>query len=553
MLSRLFAQLFGGRGGEPPIPAGLANVAGAMQRISTGQQAEREGRLDDALASYRDGLDEFPDSAELNAMLGNVLRALDRTDEAIAAYRRACELKPGLAAAWYNLALTEHGLGQAVDAERDYREALRLDPALVRGHSSLLCLLGMGQAGGRPRAPREVFDEHRAWAALHADHFRSERKPFANSREPERRLRIGYVSADLRQHATAGFFEPLLLHRDRTMFEAICYDNSAGSDAVKERLRSLADGWREIKELNDATVADMVRSDRIDLLVDLGGHTEGNRLLVFARKPAPVQASLLGYLNTTGLAAIDYRITDAWADPPGEADRCHVEKLWRLPGSFWCFRTPDNAPEVSPLPALDNGYLTFGSFNNFSKLNHALTDSWIELLKRLPEARLLVVGVPEGAARSAFIARFTSAGVAPHRIQLTGHVPLHEYRILYGRVDVALDAFPYAGGATTCEAMWMGIPVVSVAGGFGFAGSGASILNAAGLPDLLAPDPGRYVEIAVALARDTARLATLRAGLRERVRQSALADGPGMARRLETAYRGMWRSWCMAGPPRGIT
>jgi predicted O-linked N-acetylglucosamine transferase (SPINDLY family) len=314
------------------------------------------------------------------------------------------------------------------------------------------------------------------------------------------------------------------------------------------RMQGYAALWRNIRGVDDDTAADLVEQDRIDILVDLAGHTVGGRLELFARRPAPVQISLLGYLNTTGLDAMDYRISDVTADPPGVAERYHVERMLRLPGSFWCFRPPDDAPDVTPAPAIGAGHVTFGSFNNFAKLNHAVTDAWSSILHRCPDARLLVTATPEGEARARFLQRFAAHGVGAARIELIGRVRLAEFRALHGRVDIALDPFPYAGGATSCESLWMGVPVVTLAGTFGFARSGASLLNALQLDELVSENAGEYVECATHLAADHSRLQDLRRSLRGRMQDSELTDGVRFAAKLEAAYRGVWHDWC--GVPR---
>jgi protein O-GlcNAc transferase len=545
MLARLLAQWRARWRGAPRIPGALAGVADAVQRINAGQQAEREGRLGDALENYEEGLEEFPESAELNAMHGNVLRAMGRPDEAVAAYRKACELKPGLVAAWYNLALTEHGLGRAVTAEEAYREALRLAPDFSRGYSSLLCLIGMGQAGGRQRTPQEVLGEHRAWAARYADPLQKDLKPAANSREPGRRLRIGYVSADLRYHAIACFVEPILEHHDRAGFEILCYDNSETDDGTKRRLRGLADGWRPIAAMEDAAVAELIREDRIDLLVDLGGHTEGNRLLVFARKPAPLQITYLGYPNSTGLSAMDYRLTDFAADPPGTSEDCYAERLLRLPHSMWCYRPFDDMPEVQPREAGDA--VVFGSMNGCSKLSGEILALWARLLREVPASRLLLAAVPPGSAQQRLRETFTREGIAAERIECAPWLDNAEFWKLHHRIDVALDSYPMNGGTTTCESLWMGVPVVTLKGSTFGSRAGCSLLTAAGFPQWITDSPAEFLQTAAALARDADGRASLRQGMRDALRHSALMDAAGFTRDLEALYREAWRAWCASG------
>jgi predicted O-linked N-acetylglucosamine transferase (SPINDLY family) len=508
--------------------------------VHAGQEAERAGRPEDALRRYETALLEFPDSAELHAMLGNVLRALGRHDEAVAAYRKSTLLKPVLAAAWYNLALTEHELGDVEDAERDYRAALAADPELVAGQDSLLCLVGMGGVG---RTPVDVLAEHQRWGAQHAERFRANRPIFANVADPERRLRVGYVSADLRYHAIACFVEPVLAHRDRAAFEVFCYDNSAGTDPVKERLKGFADHWRSIDALDDERVAATIFADRIDILVDLSGHTKGNRLLAFARKPAPAQMTWLGYPNTTGLDAIDWRITDAIADPPAMTEAYYSERLLRLPGSMWCYRPFDTmpAPGAGPEPGTAP---TFGSMNSFHKLNAAVVKLWSRLLHAVPESRLIVATVPAGGAQQRLLDTFAAHGIAESRIECATKLGNEAFWALHRRIDVALDPFPMNGGTTTCETLWMGVPVVTLKGASFAARAGCSILTAAGFPEWIASSEEDYLRIAGELARDRPNLARLRGGIRDRLHASALLDGATFTQGLEQLYREAWRDWC---------
>jgi predicted O-linked N-acetylglucosamine transferase (SPINDLY family) len=509
--------------------------------ISAGQEAERAGRPEEALRRYESALREFPDSAELNATLGNVLRALGRPDEAVAAYRKSTLLKPPLAAAWYNLALTEHELGDMEGAERDYRAALAADPEFVAAHDSLLCLIGMGGAG---YMPSDVLAEHRRWAAQHADRFRAGWRTFTNVTDPNRRLCIGYVSPDFRKHAMEYFIEPILEHHDPEKFEITCYSSLPRPDAMTERFRALSHRWRDISIMTDADVAQTVAADGIDLLVDLAGHTSGNRLLLFARKPAPLQFTFLGYPNTTGMAAVDYRITDALADPPGMSDAHYTERLLRLPASVWCYRAPESAPEVGSLPMRANDFVKFGSFNSFLKITEAVIDVWARLLSRVAGSRLLMIGVAKREAQRRLRVAFAARGIDAERLELHPKVPLDEYLAMMNRVDIALDSFPYNGGTTTCHSLWMGVPTVTLAGRVFVSRAGVSLLTNVGLPELIARDVDEYIEIAAGLAADTVRLTSLRSDLRARMRGSPLCDAPQFVADLEQLYRGAWREWC---------
>jgi predicted O-linked N-acetylglucosamine transferase (SPINDLY family) len=356
------------------------------------------------------------------------------------------------------------------------------------------------------------------------------------------------VSSDLNAHPVGKFLLPLFLEHDKRRFEIFAYSQLRMEDEMTHRLQACTDCWRDITGLSDPQAAEMIRQDQIDILIDLAGHTARHRLLVFACKPAPVQVSYLGYPATTGLATIDYRLTDALADPPGETDAYFTETLIRLPNTAWCYQPPSEAPLVSPLQALQNDYITFGSFNNFTKINEALAKCWAEILRRVPQSRLLLkaVALNSESARRDLQRMMSGSGIDADRLQLHGSVPISRHLPFYNRIDIALDTYPYHGTTTTCEALWMGVPVVTRAGASHVSRVGVSLLSAVGLPDLVANDADHYVQIAVDLAANPSRLAELRASLRMRMQQSPLMDAAAFARDVEAAYREMWRRWCVA-------
>jgi len=363
-------------------------------------------------------------------------------------------------------------------------------------------------------------------------------------------LRIGYVSPDFFHHPVANFIAPVLAAHDRTAVEVFCYAEVKTPDAVTERLRGLVESphhWRDTNGMSDDSVAAAIRADGIDILIDLAGHTVGARLLVFARKPAPIQATWLGYPATTGLTQIDWRITDPLADPPGLTDDQYSEKLLRLPTGFNCYQPIDDMPPVAPLPADANGYVTFGCFNHAAKLRDRTLEVWAELLRAVPGSRLCLkhrgFGLPSAAAE--YRQDFERRGIPAARLDLISFIDdTRRHLAAYDRVDVALDPFPYNGTTTTCEALWMGVPVVALAGPTHMSRVGVSLLTRAGLPELVADTPARYIEIAAGLAADRERLRTLRAGLRARVAGSSLCDAARVTRELETALRQVWRDWC---------
>jgi predicted O-linked N-acetylglucosamine transferase (SPINDLY family) len=502
----------------------------------------QQGRREEAEASYRRALALWPAYAEAHNNLGTVLQEQGRVDEAVHSYEQALRLNPGEAESHGNLANALMNQGRVAEAVASCRRALRLRPDLASAHSNLLfCLTHDPQAD-----PESVFAEHRRWADQHARGAAG--PPHDNGRDPERRLRVGYVSPDFRGHALAYFFEPILAHHDPRQVEAVCYAEVPFPDAMTARLRSLAHAWRSTCGLSDAAVAGLVRDDRIDILVDLAGHTANHRLRAFAHTPAPVQVTYLGYPNTTGLTAIAYRLTDAVADPPGEPVR-HTEELVRLPAGFRSYAPPGDAPAVTPLPARKAGHVTFGSFHNLAKLNAGVLDLWCRVLHAIPSARLVVFRhTLTGGTRDYFDRQFTDRGVVGERVDLRHTAPAGgSYLSVFGDIDISLDALPYSGHTTACESLWMGVPFLTLCGTSHAGRMAASALTQAGMTDFIATTPAEFVALAVRLAGDLDRLAGLRARLRNRMRDSPLCDGKAFTRDLEQAYRRMWRRWC-AGP-----
>jgi protein O-GlcNAc transferase len=517
---------------SPEDPALLTNLGNALRDLS---------RNEEAIACFRDAVAGAPDYADAYYNWGSLYLRSDRFQEAADKFRAALAIDPNLAEAETGLASALRDLGHVDAAIEAARRALRLNPDDREVHSQLLFTL----LHSPEIAPQQIFEEHREWARRHAAGLRSASGTHPNSREPERRLRIGYVSGDFRHHSVAQFFEPVLARHDRGAFDIFCYCNLSHADETTGRLRHAADCWREIALLDDGVVAELIRSDRIDVLVDLSGHTRYNRLLVFARKPAPVQASWLGYVNTTGLDTIDYRITDARASPEGPFDALHSERLVRLPDSQWCYQPPPGCPEVAIPPAVrEDKPVTFGAFSSLAKIGPRVIALWCSLLERLPDARLLVVGLGLESIRDEYLSRFAARGIAPGRIDLRAFQSFRDYLAMHADADVILDTFPYAGGTTTCHALWMGVPVVSLAGDSAPSRGGASLLGTIGLEELVAGTPEEYLEKACSLAGDLARLSTLREGMRARMSASPLMDAARFTRHLEQAYRSMWRRWC---------
>ena len=511
----------------------------AKAQYNMGVALGDQDRPEEAVAAYHRVLELEPDHLEAHNNLGEALYAQGRLDEAIAAYRRAVELKPDFPDAHNNLGVALQEQGRLDEAIAAYRRAS--DDIPGANSNLLLCL------HYRPEFdPSAVFTEHRQWAARHAGALGATERSHGNTPDPDRRLSIGYISPDFRSHSVAYFFESLLAAHDRAEVEPILYADVRRSDDTTARLRSLAHEWRDIYGMSDEQVAEQVIRDGIDILVDLAGHTANNRLLVFARKPAPVQVSYIGYPNTTGLEAINYRLSDALADPDG-ADAFYTEELVRLPRCFLCYAPPAEAPPVEPPPAGEAGCTTFGSFNNIAKVTPEVVALWSKILKAVPGARLVLKSrsLHDAATRKRYSLSFEKNGIAPERIDLVGRNPSKtDHMALYGTVDIGLDSFPYNGVTTTCEALWMGVPVITLAGRAHAGRVGVSLLTAVGLEDLIAETPDEYAAIARRLADDLDRLSALRSDLRSRMTASPLCDQAGLAKTVKNAYRTMWRRWC---------
>jgi len=542
----------------------------ALQQLAL--LARNHGYLEEAEGLLRQAVAAAPRNAEFHNTLGTVYAALGKSAEAEQAYRlaikrragyaqamsnlaallndalrhaeaiewagRAAAIRPDYAPALNNLALALTRQGRVEEAVQAYRRCVAAEPRRWPLWSNLL----VGMHYLPEVTAQELFEMH-----LHVGRGLSEGlgtpAPHANRRDAGRRLRVGYVSADFRMHSVAHFALPILENHDRSAVEVFCYSDVTHPDAVTERAKSLADGWRPIGGLSDDAAAQAVRQDAIDILVDLSGHMSG-RLALFARKPAPLQLTYLGYPDTTGLPAMDYRLTDSVADPAGEADRFATEKLIRIDPCAWCYAPVHATPEVA---APRSGAITFGSFNILAKLSAPTLETWGSLLRELPGSRLKLksFAANEPAVREQLARGLRDQGIEPARLEVLGHQDdAREHLARYGEIDIALDPFPYNGTTTTCEALWMGVPVVTLAGARHAGRVGASLLRGVGLEELIAKDRESYVAATLALASDRSRLAGLRAELRGRMQRSPLMDAAGFCRRLEAVYREMWHGWC---------
>lgn len=505
--------------------------------VSLGNLLKLQGRLVEAEECYRQALHLQPGSGMLYNDLGGVLKDQGQLAQAEACFRQVVHDSPDLAAAHVNLGVTLMEQSRHEEAQACFRQALRLQPDFGLAQENLLMALTYD-----PQADaEEVFAEHRRWGSVQPRPTFSH----ANDPDPDRPLRIGYVSCNFRKHAETRFFEPILAHHDPTRCAAYCYSDVRRLDAVTARLQALASGWRSIVELPDDQVAELIRADRIDILVDLAGHTANNRLRLFALKPVPVQVSYLGYPNTTGLEAIDYKLTDAVLDPPDDprTDARYTEELVRLSVGVVCFAPPEDAPGVAPAPAMRSGRITFGSLHNLAKLNAGVFDLWSSVLRAVPSSRLLLYRhTLLGATRDRIEGEFVSRGIDAGRLDLR-HGGVQDYLAVYGDIDIGLDVFPWSGGTTSCEALWMGVPVLALAGDRHSARGTASALSCIGATDLTARTAQDYVALAVRLAGDGERRAWLRANLRHMM-TTTLCDGQRFTLVLQEAYRAMWRHWC---------
>jgi len=456
---------------------------------------QEKGRFSEAVYAYEKAIALRPDNPEAYNNMGAAMKALGRLNESELCHRKALELEPGNAMAHNNLGSAYKHQGRQTEAISCYRKACHLKRDYAEAHSNLILAMQYDQTFG----PREIFDESQAWWRLHGI---LNSRQFVHNRQlgPKRRLRIGYVSPDFREHSVSYFFLPLLIAHDRNEVEVFCYSEVKRADEVTAHIKTLSDHWRSTVGLNSDAVAHRIYEDRIDILVDLAGHTANNRLLVFARRPAPVQVTWLGFPGTTGMEVMDYRLTDQIADPSGDADKYHSESLIRLPYGFLCYSPPETSPDVSDLPSIDKKRITFGSFNNLPKVNERVVEIWSRILLQVPDASLLLKSrqLVDESTRRRYMDLFIKNGVVCERVKmLPAASSISEHLDLYSRVDIGLDPFPYNGTTTTCEALWMGVPVVTLRGDRHASRVGASILTRVGLEELITLNEREYVNRAV--------------------------------------------------------
>jgi predicted O-linked N-acetylglucosamine transferase (SPINDLY family) len=565
----------GAIGAIPDEPAFRSNMAGVL--TSSAQFPE-------ALATAQAAIALQPGYAEGWFNLGMVMSAMGERADAKKAYRRAIIVNPSMGEAYCNLGDLHQANGDLLLAELSYRSAISVKPELPQPFANLGELLkstgrvvdairllkdGVARHPSFPLlhsnlilalhytpfvSPEVIWRAHRRWSDCHAQALMPKDPVEIINPDPARRLRVGYVSPDFCNHPVSRFFEPLLMAHDPSQVETFCYMASSRRDDVTTRLQMRSDHWINLDQMSDAEAADRVRHDQIDILVDLGGHTASSRPLLFARKPAPIQVTWLGYPNTTGMSAIDYRLTDSVADPPGDTERWHSEVLVRLPHGFLSYQPKTDLPPEDVSPCELNGFVTFGSFNNIAKITEQTVELWAKILNRLPSSRILLKGYAfqDDETRARYFNWFARFGVEPSRVELDKlTVSDDDHFRAYGRIDIALDTMPYNGTTTTCEALWMGVPVITSPGSHHVARVSSSILTHLGLEELIADNSEDYVQRTLALAADPHRLTYYRRNLRSLLQDSHLMDHEIFARNVEAAYRTMWQERIDCGPLKG--
>ena len=556
--------------------ATLINPRHALAYFNMGNVLVDLGKINEAVHAYDRALQLEPTRADIIYALAKTNTRLGNFKQGINHFRHYQTLQPSNPDGYGNLAACFFMAGELEEAAKNYEKALNLQrkavyydglgavlcqqgkydeaiqadrkaatlqPENARFHSNLLLTLNY-----LPSLSQEEFlNEHKRWDALHSINVLSQK--YSNPVDPDRRLRIGYLSPDFRTHSVAYFFEPLLQNHDNNAVETYCYACTPHCDETTKRLQSESNHWSNITAMDDRQAIAKIKSDGIDILVDLSGHTAKNRLVVMSGKPAPIQMNWLGYPATTGLASIDYKVTDGIADPAG-SEIFYTEQLIRLPGCFLCYTSPLDTPSVAPSPAEENGFITFGSFNNMAKINELVIKLWSELLNKLPDSRILIKNpsLTDKATAERYVSIFRHYGVNESRVELLGLAPsTYEHLQTYNRIDIALDTFPYNGTTTSCEALYMGVPVITYAGETHAGRVGSSILTALDLGEYIASSQDDYIAIAARLAGNKARLTELRNDLRLRMAKSPLTDGRAFARKMEQTYRTIWQAYCSPG------
>jgi protein O-GlcNAc transferase len=529
------------------------------------------GRLDSAIASYRRAIELKGDYFQAHSNLGALFLSRSQAAQAIECFGRALAIAPNSIEALNNLAAALRWTRKVDEAEDILRRAIALDPRRVAPHNNLgnvLCDQGqIDEALAELRRALElnptdpeawdslllsmhfqygscasdIVQAHARWEELCAKPLYRFHRPHDNDRSPDRPLRIGYISPDFLTNPVGRFLVPVFEGHNRDQFQIFCYSDMLVADATTDRLRQSADHWRHSAAMSDADLAETIRADGIDILVDVTLHAAKNRLQTFARKPAPVQISYLAYNSTSGLSTMDWRMTDIYFDPPNKPS-FGIEQVLRLK-TYWCYRPPEPCASVGPLPMDRAGNITFGSLNSVNKITPPVVETWARILASVEHSRL-IMSCPSIRAQNRVRDTFAGHGVGADRIEFLGHMSIEKYMASYNRIDLMLDPFPYNGGTTTCDSLWMGVPVVNLAGEFSVGRGGFSLLSNIGLTDFIAYSLEEYVKLSVALGHDAQRLGAVRSTLRERMKNSPLMDEAGFARSLESLYRQSWQAWC---------
>jgi protein O-GlcNAc transferase len=549
-------------GTEPAFHCNLGEVYRAMHRISEaiacycralelkpdyaeaynnlGNALNDQRKLQDAVACYHRCLELKPDYAEAYNNLGNALKDQRKLQDAVACYHRSLELKPDYAEAYNNLGNALRDQGNVDEAVACYRQTLHLNSTLTATHSNLLYTLHY-----RTGVTLAVLAEaHTEYDRQHAQPIHDATITYKNVRDPNRRLRLGFVSPDLGSHPVGYFLVRFLENLSKEQYDTTCYSSRVIKDGMTDRLQAAATQWRDVIGMSDERLAEQIRVDCIDILVDLSGHTADNRLLVFARKAVPIQITWIGYEGTTGLSTMDYLVADRYVVPQ-ESKQFYREQVLQMPDGYLCYDPPTVGPPVGPLPALQNRYVTFGSFNDLAKITPEVVAVWADILRQIPTAHLLLKsrGLEDQGVKERYRDLFAGQGVEAQRLEFLPASVYAEYLATYQQVDVALDPFPFSGSATTCEALWMGVPVITCPGETFASRHSLSHLSNVGLTETIAHDLDEYVELAVALAGNLPRLAAIRARLREQMAAAPLCDGPRFAKNLTALLREVWRKW----------
>jgi len=505
---------------------------------------EMAGEPDASLTARRKAAELAPEDPQWALNLATALTQRDRTREAIKVLQDAVAAHPKHVLAWKQLGQMQLNMGTPHQGIDSWKKSLQIDPAQSSLHSGVVFY----SQYLNETTPADLVRQGKEWDLIHGLPVMPSKPTYANTPDPDRPLRLGYVSPDFKWHSVAYFFIPLLASHNRDQFQVICYYNAGRTDSMSATIRDSADAWREIAQLDDKVVADMIRDDGIDILFELAGHTIGNRLTLFALRPAPVQIGWPGYPGSRCIEALDYWITDEIADPPGEPIPPGIGHPLRIEGGYHVYQPdPEANIPIAPPPCQRTGRVTFGSFNQQWKIQPVTVALWAQVLRAVPDSRLLLkaVGFNRAEITEHFRRMFAAEGIGPDRLRCLGSTQIKRRHFeLYSQIDVALDTFPYHGTTTTCEALWMGVPSVVLTGNRNAARVGTSLLRQMGLNEWAASTPEEYVRIVTEVAQDTDRLAELRFTLRDRMQNSVLGDPARYAKNYEAACRRAWRTWC---------